>query len=204
MFPWVCLAEIPLFYKVNWPRVVLNRLSLGRIYPELSTTIVIADEIRSQQGNDEMKTMTTTTTNDLAGKSTKKKLSPFCEKSKSLLLLRENILATDQIQQRTKDDMTGITLRCRKENNSVSVMRMKMIRKLSCSNLSSNSTTSTTTSNNDTTLPCCDFKFSKKNLKRKRKIVVTFILIYCSLQAFLPYSHFITKVIKMLYLLCIC
>lgn len=27
MFPWVCLAELPLFYKHNWPRTLWNKLS---------------------------------------------------------------------------------------------------------------------------------------------------------------------------------
>lgn len=31
MFPWVCLVELPLFYSRNWPRLILQKISFGKI-----------------------------------------------------------------------------------------------------------------------------------------------------------------------------
>ncbi|KAM7355077.1 gamma-glutamyl carboxylase isoform 2-T2 [Cochliomyia hominivorax] len=117
MFPWVCLAQVPMFYGCDWPkRVSLNNINI--LYRTAFKQTTTKDEKKSEK--DKLKIPTTKEDNDLSIRSKDTNPLIYCSGCKKLI---------------------NVTL----------------------------------------DISWCE------------KIRTAFILLYCGLQLFLPYSHFITK-----------
>ena len=154
MFPYVCLATMPLFCNVDWPRKIIAWFTGSSIY--------VSNYETYENNTNNLSTSIESSSNI---EDTKK------EKNKEILDEKE----TDSVSDRTalnakiekkKSHKEGGENWSESEEQKVSAWRHKI--------------------------------GEKKKLPRvtkKKKFVVSLLLLHVMLQFFLPYSHFITKVL---------
>lgn len=166
MFPWVCLATMPLFYPFDWPKVLLSKFELYyvRIKNNICTPIngVFADKgcncNLTAEEKDDTDCVNHVKSVDKVIKSsgTKKLVSNEPEGIKKTEQTEDNIEEDDVF----KDDLIFETVRNIDENNAEA--------------------------ENDT--------HANGHHNNRKRLTLYLIIFHVVTQAFLPYSHFITKV----------
>ncbi|CAH0626825.1 unnamed protein product [Chrysodeixis includens] len=162
MFPWVCLATMPLFYPFDWPNRIIS--ATNNHYTKLKAYIFkkiteckiipICRTIKPEnENNDESaKTVDKPSTND--------------EETK---MIEENMKSSEDT---VSDEILNPADEIHQENNQNDLEARK-------------------SAENDATDIKNDLKHYDEYKKKRRTMY--WIALYVFLQAFLPYSHFITK-----------
>ena len=167
MFPYVCLATMPLFCNVDWPRRFVS-------YVKCYATLYFAQDQDTSS----------------------------CSKS---------LIALETFHESLEEEFTFVTPSTTpRKSNKMASNRKTM--KTCCEevNNSADNETSTEIKNHQDTVQtrqskiravCRDLKqisFRSTRATRKRKFVVFLLLSHVALQVFLPYSHFVTKVYRII------
>ncbi|XP_022816293.1 vitamin K-dependent gamma-carboxylase [Spodoptera litura] len=166
MFPWVCLATMPLFYPFDWPKIVASYSKY--IYWKAKVTVCSKIKDFRKESNCECLT--------------KDSMDQFNSEDKNMELKEDdeavinkyNSNGTEETNKNeTKPD---ICKELAKVEDDIDKDKSKVVDK--------EEKPSNEVANKDNDL-------HKDN--KRRKITVYLIIVYVFVQAFLPYSHFITK-----------
>lgn len=180
MFPYVCLATMPLFCHVDWPRKIEARL-FGRsknavlhnqFQPEPSDTCenIIEEKqteacCKSQRIRSDSEKTEDNFENLVSKTNSKGEYSSYKESPANI---EDKNTATETSNGQRDFGMS---------NGAAAEDDIDKRRTASCSNH-------------------VDKRRKKYNVTRKQKTVVALLLFHVFMQLFLPYSHFITKVLK--------
>ncbi|XP_063379414.1 vitamin K-dependent gamma-carboxylase [Cydia fagiglandana] len=164
MFPWVCLATMPLFYPFNWPKLMIDFVKLRCMTSVVEISKIIYKTIPRRspglhENNTENNDDNTIFEKDSASLyENKEQNEEFCETSESEDLKFPEI-----------DEVECFEIQKHKITFDKNVTSLQHIRKRE----------------NDTD--------NNTVITRRKKITTILIFIYMTMQGFLPFSHFITK-----------
>lgn len=177
MFPYTCLATMPLFCQVDWPRKFENFTIISKIYSHLKKwkfnvkllfkKMFFASAKDNQRKNDD---------NDENHDTSDK------------ILQQDNYVANNEIQN------LKIINKPREENfddYSNETINFKLPLNKDCLNQQERKKKSELVRSKSF------YENKNENVSKKKKFVIFLLIFHIGLQCFLPYSHFITQVIDL-------
>ncbi|XP_049866279.1 vitamin K-dependent gamma-carboxylase [Pectinophora gossypiella] len=177
MFPWVCLATMPLYYPFNWPKQVLHFLK--KQFVRLRTIICSLNCINSNKMSCNCN-VKDGQFNDKDGSGEKDKDTKTIDDQHKLsheFVGNCDELMKDEERSHQEDikNITDTTEQTRDKTNEHDVNTQKAdLTRQECE------------------VKCDVIKSQRKDCNRK-KLTTSLIIFYVVIQAFLPYSHFVTK-----------